>query len=92
MSRPYEDVTTADVGASVIAWIAAMRAMRHRTARGGLTYFKVEEGTADALVRDFVAMATGWADTHVPGARERMDALGMAVLSDSVANSDKAAS
>ena len=75
-TRAMDDTFQAEVGASLLAWIAATRAGRWRGPRGALDYVKVTEGTTDALVRDFVAWASGYSDHLTPGARERMEALG----------------
>lgn len=75
-TRPMDDEFQREVGASLLAWIAATNGGRWRGPRGALDYVQVAEGTTDALVRDFIAWASGYSDHLVPGARERMEALG----------------
>lgn len=75
----YQDLDPAEVGAAVLGWIAAMRGLRHASPRGGLDYLAVEEGSAGALVRDFVASSSGHPGL-VPGCRERLDELGTLLL------------
>lgn len=80
----YTELSALDVGAALLGWIAATTAMRHASPRGGLDYLAVEDGTAGALVRDFVASACGHPGL-VPGCRDRLHALGMALLLDETA-------
>lgn len=69
-----------EVGAALLGWIAATRSGRWRGPRGALEYVEVPEGTPVALVRDFVAWASGYSEHLVPGARDRMEALGDELL------------
>lgn len=75
MSDYDPDMTSEDIGRALLGWIAATSAMRHASPRGGLDYLTVEEGSAGALVRDFVACTTGHPGL-VPGAKERLGRLG----------------
>jgi hypothetical protein len=79
-TRPTDEAFEREVGASLLAWIAVTSAGRWRGPRGALEYVKVTEGTTDALVRDFVAWASGYSDHLVPGARDRMEALAQELL------------
>lgn len=80
MTRPIDAEFEREVGAALLGWIAATRAGRWRGPRGAIEYVAVTEGTTKALVRDFVAWASGYSDSLVPGARERMETLADALL------------
>lgn len=69
-----------EVGAALLRWIATTVGGRWAGPRGALDYVQVSDGTTNALVRDFVAWATGHADAIQPGARERMEAFGHELL------------
>ena len=72
-----------EVGAALLGWIAATKAGGWRGPRGALDYIEVNPAAPDGLVRDFVAWASGYSDHLVPGARERMEALGVELLTAS---------
>lgn len=75
MNRRIDDEFCQEVGTSLLGWIAATRAGRWRGPRGALDYVEVTDGTTDALVRDFIAWASGYADHLAPGSRERMESF-----------------
>ncbi len=73
------DMTVEQIGSAFLGWLCATTGMRHASPRGGLDYIAIEEGSAGALVRDFVACTTGH-PSLVPGSKERLDALGRSLL------------
>lgn len=73
------DMTVEEIGSAFLGWITAMAALGHASPRGGLDYLAVEEGSASALVRDFVACTIGHPGL-VPGSKERLHALAHSLL------------
>lgn len=71
----YGSPELADIGRSLLGWVAATRAGRWRGPRGALDYVDPQTG-ADRLVQDFIAWASGYSDDLIPGARKRMEMVG----------------
>lgn len=84
MTEHYDDITPEQIGMAVLGRLGVMVAMRHKGPTTSLSYTEVDDRSAEGLVADLVALASGHGEHHRPGCAERLRAVGMESLAETI--------